>query len=210
MNLNDSLDFRATYQNFVKTLLLVMSVFLITFIKIYIDQRNDINLLNKKLSNKDILLIPASSSVLTGKLNQVSTEDIKTEAKYLITMLTNISPNTVVSNFKEVSNKMNARVKVKFLNSSFKKIESLKSNNITESLEHFSLEAVQTGRYTYKVTTSINIDIVIGNLKSGSRKEIIEFDLSVIEPSLKKRWFFEITTFKRLSPRDYEKLKGVK
>ena len=210
MNFDEALDFRAKNHHIIRSLVILIGIIVITFIKAYIDQRNDLKDLRLKLLNRDIILIPASSQVVTARLNQISNKDVKSEALYIINMLGNVSADTIEGNYLEIARKMPERIRAIFLENSRKKIKYIRENNIKELVDHYTFKLLQTGPYHYRITVQLSLNVIINNSSSGLKEEVLEFDLLVRGPTKLKRWFFELVTFKRLSPSGYEKLKGVK
>ena len=105
---------------------------------------------------------------------------------------------------------MPERIRVKFLEESAAKFDYIKDNNISETVKEFRISLRQVGTYSYRVVVYLDLAIIIDALKSGTKSEIMEFDLEVRGPTAQKKWFFTLSTFKRLNPSQYEKLKGVK
>lgn len=192
------LSFKASMEHSVLTLKYVLLVVVILWgVQFSVDKFHDLEMA-RQYRMKEFLLAPSDINGITPVKPQVVpdsyVDDVTTT---YLSLLGNVNPVNVQSNYAILSRYMTDQLKIQFHAEIEEWVETVKHENISEILKVISKKIVVSEGGFYKVEVSAKRDRYTGGQYLGQTREKIEMTLQIVPPSEKRRWYLQINSLSR-------------
>jgi hypothetical protein len=179
------------------TLQYILAIHLAAFAFHFGLSRFEIHSLETRLREKEYILAPGVMDFTTASPQTVSNDYVINAALTFTSMLGDINAANIDEKYKRLSSFMTPQLQMRFEEEAREWRETVKAENITESLKITDREVVGTDEGFYKFTAMAQRERFSNNESLGHVDEMIEMTMKLVPPVKGKEWFLEITSLKR-------------
>lgn len=179
------------------TLQYILAIHLAAFAAHFVLARFEVHSLETKLREKEYILAPGVMDFTPASPQTVSNDYVINAALTFASMLGDINAANIDEKYKRLSSFMAPQLQVRFEEEAREWRETVKTENITESLKIVDREAVGTSEGFYKFTAIAQRERFSNGESLGHVDEVIEMNMRLVPPVKGKEWFLEITSLKR-------------
>jgi hypothetical protein len=135
---------------------------------------------------------------------RVSDQYVNDAVMAFLSLLGNINPISVDTQYEQLSKAMSPELKVQFDAEVTDWKVTVKEENISEILKITEKEIVSDGKGSYKVTAIGRRERFASNEHIGANDEVIEMNLQLVAPDQGKQWFLRINSLTRQNASTFE------
>lgn len=179
------------------TLQYIIAIHLSCFLAYFVLSRMEVVSLHQQLREKEYILAPGVVDFTHASPSTVSDDYVTDAAMSFVQTLGNVNPLNIDEQLKRLAKFMSPELKVRFEMEAAPWKDTVKEENLTETVKVTDQEIRSNGEGQYKATILVKRERYADGQLLGNVTEAIEMVLQLVPPVQGKEWFLQINELRR-------------